>query len=104
MSTDTLPGRLYTPDIDGRARRVRSNTLPETAHYTDDGCEVAPRCLRCPLAVCRHDTGLATQRIARRDAEIERLHDEGASADFLAWRFRVHRRTIFRVLAKERAA
>lgn len=104
MKTDTLPGRIYTPNIDERVRRVRSDALPEAIRYKDRGCEYSPHCLTCLLEVCKHDVGLATQRIARRDAEIERLHAEGGSVEFLAWRFRVHRRTIFRVLAKERAA
>ena len=36
--------------------------------------------------------------------ERSRGNMQGDSVEFLAWRFRVHRRTIFRVLAKERAA
>jgi hypothetical protein len=43
-------------------RRVRSDTLPEHLAYRDAGCELAPRCLRCPLERCRYDEpGGATQ-------------------------------------------
>ena len=28
--------------------------VPVTS-YTDDGCEVSPTCLTCPLAACRYD-------------------------------------------------
>lgn len=29
---------------------------PEYTQYRDDGCEVHPSCLSCPLPVCIHDT------------------------------------------------
>lgn len=33
----------------------RSDAYPELVNYEDRGCSVAPRCLSCPLEVCRYD-------------------------------------------------
>ena len=34
---------------------TRRDALPEFTHYRDTGCDLAPACLTCPFAVCRHD-------------------------------------------------
>jgi hypothetical protein len=42
----------------GRKRGDIVHTDPlnyATTHGRDTGCEVAPECLRCPLAKCKHD-------------------------------------------------
>ena len=30
--------------------------LPEHFPYRDDGCDVSPSCLRCPLPRCKYDS------------------------------------------------
>ena len=30
-------------------------SFPTASHYVDDGCEVSPKCLECPLPLCRYD-------------------------------------------------
>jgi hypothetical protein len=30
-------------------------TFPTHSHYVDDGCEVSPSCLSCPLPLCKYD-------------------------------------------------
>jgi predicted DNA-binding protein (UPF0251 family) len=82
---------------------VREDALPENLDYADTGCEIADRCLACPLPRCRYDEpGGARQIFLReRDVEIARLYrGERVSVDALARRFRVSRRTVFRSLRR----
>lgn len=71
--------------------------LPEQIHYHDDGCEFSPRCLACPLVMCRYD--MPPKRAGRlvRQAELRRLLAEGLTADQCAERMGVSRRTVFRL-------
>ena len=85
----------------GRPRRRLADTLPEHHTYKDDGCNVAPSCLRCPLPQCKHDEPgwYQRERRAQRDRSICRLRSrEGLSVTQLADRFGVSKRTVFRVL------
>ncbi len=81
---------------------VRSDTLPENTRYTDDGCEVSPSCLECPLPVCKFDDPGAMMREDRRnrDDEIFRLRKKGVPVPELARRFEVSTRTIHRVIQR----
>ncbi len=82
-------------------RRPRDDALPEHVHYRDDGCDLFSSCLACPLPRCRYDTpgGARALLIRLRDMEIRRLrHDNGLAVEEIAMRFRVSRRTVFRVL------
>lgn len=87
-------------------RVPKSNALPEGFDYQDDGCEVAPKCLACPLPKCRYDVhgGARVIRNVFRDAEIERLRDADWSPDDIAAHLSVSRRTVYRVLAVRRAS
>src|SRR2546426_10940407 len=38
-----------------RFPRGRGDSLPERTGYRDDGCELHPQCLTCPLPRCRYD-------------------------------------------------
>ena len=81
--------------------RVRLDTLPEHHTYRDDGCEVSPSCLRCPLPQCKHDEPGWYRRAqkAERDRTILRLRSqEGVSVAQLGRRFGLSKRTVFRVL------
>lgn len=84
------------------ARRDRE---PELVHYRDDGCRVWRSCLTCPLARCIYDEPRQGRgaRFRLRDAEVARLYREGWSARALAQRYGVHRRSIFRILRRERS-
>jgi len=85
-----------------RARypRVRGDMLPERTRYQDDGCEIHPQCLTCPLPRCRYDEpgGLNGMLTRMRDREIVRLRMNGAPVEQIADEFGVSRRTVFRVL------
>lgn len=84
---------------------VRSDTLPENLTYRDDGCDVSPTCLNCPLPICKYDDPdflRRTARSARDRAILETRRLEGLSVPALATRFGVSTRTVHRVLQLER--
>ena len=69
-------------------------------HPPDHGCEVAPKCLECPLPQCRYDDprGYLRQQHRQKDAQLlEEMKHRGLSADEAAELFGVTTRTIFRV-------
>ena len=87
-------------------RAARRDALPEYTNYTDTGCDIHPSCLTCPLVRCRYDEPGGARRIfsEARDGAISRLRQEGrVPIEDLARQFGVSRRTIFRVLGRERA-
>lgn len=98
-----MPGMQEAPR---RYTRVRADALPEYTHYRDDGCEVHPHCLSCPLPRCRYEEpgGLRALLNERRDRQMVELRLRGASVEELADRFGVSRRTVFRVLESYRQA
>ncbi len=82
------------------------DALPEFFPYRDEGCEVAPSCLRCPLPQCKYDDPLEYQRGLRRQRDQEVLGmrlQEAASVAELAHRFDLSIRTVHRILARGRA-
>ena len=88
-----------------RGRPVAVDVLPERYRYEDDGCEVSPSCLRCPLPRCKYDDPGWLNRLVReqRDRRILRVWLEaGTPVDDLARRFGVSERTVFRILAAVR--
>lgn len=78
--------------------------LPEHTHYRDNGCEVSPRCVECPLPRCRYELpgGLSGLRRRGRNANVLAFHRRGSSIDTLARDFNLSRRTIFRIVASGR--
>ncbi|MEX1193440.1 MAG: helix-turn-helix domain-containing protein [Dehalococcoidia bacterium] len=83
-----------------RKPRTRSDSLPETTRYRDDGCDISESCFTCPLPRCRYEEpgGLRALLNEARDREILDLRNRGVSVEALATRFGVSRRTVFRVL------
>ena len=81
-------------------KRVRADSLPEFTRYRDDGCDVNPSCLTCPLPRCRYEEpgGLRALLNEFRDRQIIQLRRKGLPVEELAVRFGVSRRTVFRVL------
>ncbi len=80
--------------------RVRADSLPEHTRYRDDGCEVNPSCLTCPLPRCRYEEpgGLRGLINGYRDRQIVELRLQGAPVHEIAERFALSRRTVFRIL------
>ena len=80
--------------------------VPERYPYRDDGCEVSPSCLRCPLPQCKYDDPGWFQRQKRdeRDREVvTALRHDGLSVPQAAARFTLSQRTIFRILSRASA-
>lgn len=107
MVTATMPGTrtrqlplLKPASSAGRRPKSRNDSLPEFTRYRDDGCEVNPSCLTCPLPRCRYEEpgGLRAILNESRDREMVELRARGVSVDSIANRFGVSRRTVFRVL------
>ena len=80
---------------------VRADALPEQVEYRDQGCDLFPSCLHCPLPRCRYDEpgGVRAMLNRTRDREIRRMRlDERVPVNEIARRFHVSRRTVFRAL------
>lgn len=77
--------------------------LPEYFPYRDDGCEVSPSCLRCPLPQCKYDNPgwLQRERRAQRDSRVIQVRcQEGVTIPELARRFDISQRTVHRILSR----
>ena len=73
-------------------------------YYQDEGCEIAPSCLRCPLSVCIDDLPGRIKAAAYRWLRIRTLYEsktpEGDdwTLDQVAKHFGVARKTVLRAL------
>ncbi|KKN06497.1 hypothetical protein LCGC14_1076700 [marine sediment metagenome] len=85
-------------------RLVRRDALPEDSTYYDDGCEVAPSCLACPLVRCRYDypQGLETVRDQARVNRTMQLRDLGYMDGEIADMMQSSVRSVYRRLATAR--
>jgi len=84
---------------------ARSDALPEYVDYRDSGCDLYASCLKCPLPQCRYEVNGGASAILRngRDARIlAAAGRDGTTVDDLARDFGLSRRTIFRVLERNR--
>lgn len=82
---------------------VLADRLPDYSDYRDQGCDLSPYCLQCPLPRCRYDVEAKGKRSARlqRDNEIFRQHTAaGKSAVELATGFDLSKRTIQRIIRR----
>jgi hypothetical protein len=89
------------------ARKQRSlpvDMLPERLSYNDDGCEVSPRCLECPLPQCKYDDpGWYQEELRRkRDDGVLEAYWRGLNAGEVAEQFGVSARTVHRILSRSR--
>ncbi len=84
--------------ISGSLPLVQERQLPENATYRDDGCDLHPRCLSCPLIVCRYDApgGKRTVLNIYRDQMIASLRRRGNTVPVVARLLGVSKRTIVR--------
>lgn len=81
-----------------------TDDLPEYLAYRDEGCHVAPACLRCPLPRCIFDREVGAARAARgrRDRHIRALGRRGWSTERLAARFGLSATQVRRIRAASR--
>lgn len=75
---------------------------PEYCQYKDEGCRYAPSCLACPFSKCLLEIprGSRRRKTHARNREIRRLYDSGKSMKYLTRRFKLHRRTVERIIRK----
>ena len=86
---------------DEKTLSIELDLLPEHLHYKDEGCQMSPSCLACPLASCVYDTPHGKQVLLkrRRNDEMARLYREEHLSDMeMARLFKVRTRTVQRVL------
>ena len=82
---------------------LAADRLPDYSDYRDQGCDLSPSCLKCPLPRCRHDAEAQGKRSARmlRDREILRQRTAAAkSAAELAAEFNLSKRTVQRIIRR----
>jgi len=81
--------------------KLERDLLPEHLRYQDDGCDLFPSCLNCPLPQCRYDEpGRKQMGKELRNEKMLRLHSEGKGATELAQRFGVSKRTVYRIIGR----
>ncbi len=79
--------------------------LPEQSIYKDEGCDLFPACLDCPLPRCAKELHLGARRVAvlLRNQEIVRQYRLGGKkARDLASQFHISLRSVQRLLTAER--
>lgn len=71
--------------------------LPENMNYRDDGCDIHPECLSCPLPACRYEMPPGRARALAQAAALGRLLGLGRTMDEAAGELGVSRRTVYRL-------
>ena len=101
---DPVLGDLYLePDPDPESP---DDPRPENVDYQDEGCDLAPECLACPLPRCRHDDPGWLRREAKDKRNRDLLavrRDEGLGVVALANRFGLSRSMVHRILKENHA-
>ena len=92
MSKESISGNGALP-------LVQERQLPENAAYRDDGCDLYPHCLTCPLPVCRYDVPGGKRAVLNiyRNRLITSLRRSGKTVPVVARLLNVSRRTVVRV-------
>ena len=80
--------------------------LPEGSYYPDNGCNIAPACLSCPLPLCKYDDPewQGQNERSARDRQIVWRWGRGQRSREIAAAFDVNERTVQRVLYEHRKA
>lgn len=81
----------------GEVGAAGGSSVSDFVHYRDDGCEIAPRCLECPLPACRYDLPPKVAGALLRAGHCQKLLHQGLTADEVAVAMGVSRRTVFRL-------
>ncbi|HLZ69556.1 MAG TPA: hypothetical protein VKV26_06545 [Dehalococcoidia bacterium] len=87
------------------AAAVAADSLPEHTLYRDEGCSIAPACLRCPLERCIYDRPAHIDPGYRRgrDRRMRTLARRGWEVERLALIFRLSPAHVRRILRPQRA-
>lgn len=81
----------------------RTDGLPEHQHYHDDGCDLAPACLTCPLPKCRYDMSQSevmytVQGKGERNARARALKAAGMSHQAISEELGISIRSVYRAV------
>lgn len=89
---------------EGRKKRTEPSVEDPMHAHPDTGCDVAPRCLACPLPMCRYDdpAWFHGHRRMIRDLRIVDLYKVMKNRVQVAERMGLSPRTVDRALAKVR--
>ena len=92
---------IVSPEVPRSAKGRRRGTT-EHASFADNGCEMSPTCLSCPLALCKYDDPDWRRRhdIEARDAHIVELRSGGMPVNEISAMMEVSDRTVYRVLLR----
>lgn len=71
----------------------RRDGLPENTRYRDDGCNLSPSCLRCPLPQCKYDPPPID-----RGEVVRTMRKAGHTIPAIGLSLGVSSRTVFRIL------
>jgi len=79
--------------------------LPDEINWRDEGCELFPSCLNCPLPKCVEDEPRGQQRLRMetRKRRMVELRRRGQSVTEIAGFFGVSRRTVERALSPRKS-
>lgn len=77
----------------------KQSALPEHHDYRDDGCDLFPTCLSCPLAECRYVVNPSSQARQQLAEKARELAADGVKIDDIARAIGRGRRTVFRMVA-----
>lgn len=103
---ESLPPSI-PPSRDSRlsGEASESDTAVRTEHCDyrprNEGCDLFPSCLRCPLPKCRYDNPGRQTGKELRNREMVRLRKAGMEVKELAQRFGVSKRTVHRIIASQ---
>ena len=94
------------------SKASESDTAVRTEHYDyrptcrprNEGCDLFPSCLRCPLPQCRYDNPGRQTGKELRNREMVRLRKAGMEVKELAQRFGVSKRTVHRIIAPSKTS
>jgi DNA-binding CsgD family transcriptional regulator len=78
--------------------------IPDDVNWKDNGCEIYPSCLNCPLDKCMEEEPRGRQRLRMlaRSKRMAELREQGKSIPEIARCFQVSQRTVQRALARGR--
>jgi len=81
--------------------RSEPETFPGDIEWHDEGCDLFPSCLSCPLPRCIEEEPRGKQklRMLNRANKMARLKQEGKSVEEIAGAFAVSIRTVQRAIA-----
>jgi DNA invertase Pin-like site-specific DNA recombinase len=73
-----------------------------TDHPGDEGCDLFPSCLNCPLPKCIEEAPKERRQVklTARNKEIVELRQKGAPIEIIAKRYGIGRRMVFRILKR----